>query len=136
MWYGNETGLIMFVLPCLYAGAEGGATQSAPSSAKRTFSSTSSEAQVLSQIPEMSVSSMDLASYVHQLRSHLPKASALIGGKLPDGRVPEKAKSEIDRETSSRSEGDAMQFMDRSITNRWYKQKPKVHVLNLLLAYS
>jgi hypothetical protein len=72
---------------------------------------------------------MDLASYVHQLRGHLPKASALIGGRPPDGGVAERARADMEREASSRSlgsEGYAAEFMDQSITSRWDKQKPKV----------
>ena len=73
---------------------------------------------------------MDLASYVHQLRSYLPKASALIDGRPPDGGVAERARADMDREASSRSqrsESYAAEFMDRSITSRWDKQKPKVY---------
>ena len=113
----------------MYVG--GGESLTAVSPVRRTVSGTSSDA-LMSQpsFPEISVSSMDLASYVHQLRSYLPKASALIDGKSPDGGVAERARVDMDREASitrsQSSDSYAAEFMDRSITSRWDKQKPKV----------
>lgn len=127
------------LLACCVGG--GGEPPTAVSPLKRTISGTSSDALMSpSSIPEISVSSVDLASYVHQLRSHLPKASALIDGKPPDGGVAERARADMDREASSRSQSSesyAAEFMDRSITSRWDKQKPKVcvYVLELCVLF-
>ena len=114
----------------MYVGGDESLTAVSP--VRRTVSGTSSDAALMSQpsFPEISVSSMDLASYVHQLRSYLPKASALIDGKPPDGGVAERARVDMDREASitrsQSSDSYAAEFMDRSITSRWDKQKPKV----------
>ena len=121
----------MFTLACMHVGV--GETSTAASPVKRTVSGTSAEGLMSPpSLPEISVSSMDLAFYVHQLRSHLPKASALIGGRPPDGGMAERARAEMEREASSRSlnssESYAAEFMDRSITSRWDKQKPKVYI--------
>ena len=123
---------MQFTHACMHIG--GGETSTAISPMKRTISGTSSEGLMSPpSLPEISVSSMDLASYVHQLRDHLPKASALIGGRPPDGGVAERARAEMEREASLRSLGSsesyaAAEFMDRSITSRWDKQKPKVYI--------
>ena len=118
----------------------GGESLTAVSPVKRTISGASSDALMSPQpLPEISVSSMDLASYVHQLRSYLPKASALIDGRPPDGGVAERARAAMDREASSRSQSSesyAAEFMDRSITSRWDKQKPKVHMYMYVLVLS
>ena len=116
------------VCTCMHIGG-GGDSLPSVSPTKRTISSTSSD--VLMSLPALSVSSMDLASYVHHLRSHLPKASAPIDGRPPDGGMAERARAEMDREASSRSLGSesyAAEFMDRSLTSRWDKQKPKVYL--------
>ena len=91
--------------------------KSAISPTKRTFSGNS----LAESLPEISVSSMVLAGYVHQLRSYLPKARSLIDGQKTE---EERGREESERETSSRSS--ATDFMDRNITSRWERQKPKV----------
>ena len=103
----------------------GGVTVRAISPIERTFSGAS--ADTVPSLPEISVSSADLASYVHQLRSYLPKASTLINGRTADGAVSERTRVESERgEMSSRSDGYTSEFMDRNVTSRWDKQKPKV----------
>lgn len=121
------------MLAYIYVG--GSEPLTAVSPVRRTVSGTSSDA--LPSLPEISVSSMDLASYVHKLRSYLPKASVLIDGKPPDGGVAERARADMDRQVSSHSQSSesyATEFMDRSITSRWDKQKPKVFVCVLELS--
>lgn len=88
---------------------------------RRTTSGTSAD----TTLPSISVSLSDLASYVHQLRSYLPKASTLIEGKGPDGTATERARADNERDVFSRSDSYAAEFMDRNITSRWDKQKPK-----------
>lgn len=99
--------------------AGGDAALTAASPARRTFSGASVDS--VPSLPEISVSSSDLASYVHQLRTYLPKASILIDGKPADSAVSDSVGTESRSEVYSRPE-----FMDRSITSRWDKQTPKV----------
>lgn len=110
------------------------ATPTAASPARRTFSRASLD--TVPSFPGINVSSSDLASYIHQLRSYLPKASTLIDEKFADGAVSESVWGESQREVYSHPDEFATEFMDRSITSRWEKQTPKVHTSLFLETYT
>ena len=109
--------------------AGGDAASTAAFQARRTFSGASMD--TVPSLPEISVSSSDLAAYVHQLRSYLPKASIFIDGKCADSAVSDSVGTESQSEMYSHPDEFVAEFMDRSITSRWDKQTPKVRSISV-----